>query len=700
MANFVLVLLASSFITAQAAELSATSHANPIRKVVTMLQNMAKKAEAEGKKQTELYDKFMCYCQTGRGDLEKSIADAKTKIPELESAIEASAGKKTQLEKDLDQHKADRAAAKTAMGEATAVRNKESASFKKEAAEDKAEAATLQKALTSLEGGLGAAFLQTKGAESLRKIVKNQDMDDGDRQTVLSFLSGAQGEAAPGTETIVGILKTMKEEMASGLAEAETAEKEAVATFDSLMGAKKKEVKAATRMTEEKLQRVGQLATEIETAKNELEDTSERLAEDSKMLSTLEKSCATKEEEFKKAQAVRQEELVALADTIKILNDDDALELFKKTLPGSSASFLQIPVSAQAVRNQALSFLQSARPRKHGSVQLDFIALALRGKKVGFDGVIKMIDELAGTLRAEQAADDKKKVYCGEEFDKSEDKKKSLERSISDTKSAIGKANEDIASLAEAIEKLTAGIKELDKSVAEATTQRKEENTEYTALMASDGTAKEVLKFAKNRLNKFYNPKLYKAPPKRELSEEDRITVNMGGTLAPTAAPGGIAGTGISFMQLESHHKKQDSNGVIKMIDLLIADLDKEMTEAEVSEKDSQADYEKAMKDAQAKRATDSKALAESQSEKADLEASLEELTAAKKSAKKELMATDKYISTLHSECDWLLQYFDVRKEARTGEIDAMVKAKAVLSGADYSFLQIGSSKARGFLEP
>jgi hypothetical protein len=282
---------------------------------------------------------------------------------------------------------------------------------------------------------------------------------------------------------------------------------------------------------------------------------------------------------------------------------------------------------------------------------LDFIALALRGKKVGFDGVIKMIDELAGTLRAEQAADDKKKVYCGEEFDKSEDKKKSLERSISDTKSAIGKANEDIASLAEAIEKLTAGIKELDKSVAEATTQRKEENTEYTALMASDGTAKEVLKFAKNRLNKFYNPKLYKAPPKRELSEEDRITVNMGGTLAPTAAPGGIAGTGISFMQLESHHKKQESNGVIKMIDLLIADLDKEMTEAEVSEKDSQADYEQAMKDAQAKRATDSKALAESQSEKADLEASLEELTAAKKSAKKELMATDKYISTLHSEC-------------------------------------------------
>merc|ERR1719345_501375 len=107
-----------------------------------------------------------------------------------------------------------------------------------------------------------------------------------------------------------------------------------------------------------------------------------------------------------------------------------------------------------------------------------------------------MVGELIGTLQEEQAADDKKKAYCAVEFDKSDDKKKSLTRRISDTKSATGKAKEDIASLAEALEKLSAGIKALDKSVAEATEQRKEEHAEYSSLMASDGTAKEVLKFA------------------------------------------------------------------------------------------------------------------------------------------------------------------------------------------------------------
>merc|ERR1712224_978672 len=112
--------------------------------------------------------------------------------------------------------------------------------------------------------------------------------------------------------------------------------------------------------------------------------------------------------------------------------------------------------------------------------------------------------------------------------------------------------------------------------------------------MAGNTAAQQLLEFAKNRLNKFYNPKLYKAPPKRELTEDQRITLNNGGTLAPTEAPGGIAGTGISALQnseapppppesIEAYSKKsEESGGVIAMIDLLIKDLDKEMTEAKI----------------------------------------------------------------------------------------------------------------------
>merc|ERR1719298_238468 len=182
----------------------------------------------------------------------------------------------------------------------------------------------------------------------------------------------------------------------------------------------------------------------------------------------------------------------------------------------------------------------------------------------------------------------------------------------------------------------------------------------------------------------------------------------MGGTLAPTAAPGGIAGTGIVALADVSEHarpppppeapgaykkKSGESGGVIAMIDLLVKDLDKEMTVAKAEEKDAQGDYEQMMKDSADKRAGDSKSLADKEKTLADLQASLNTSKDDKASAEKELMATKQYINSLHNECDWLLQYFDVRKEARTSEIDALGKAKAVLSGADFSFVQMKENK-------
>merc|ERR1719382_626347 len=155
--------------------------------------------------------------------------------------------------------------------------------------------------------------------------------------------------------------------------------------------------------------------------------------------------------------------------------------------------------------------------------------------------------------------------------------------------------------LTEEIAALSAGIEALDKSVTQATELRKSDNADYKQLMSDDSTAKELLLFAKNRLNKFYNPKLYKAPPKRQLSEEDRLVDNLGGDV-PTAAPGGIAGTGIGavFAQVSAHSQEEgapppppetfgaytkktgEGNGVIAMIDLLVKDLDKEMQEGRV----------------------------------------------------------------------------------------------------------------------
>jgi len=318
-------------------------------------------------------------------------------------------------------------------------------------------------------------------------------------------------------------------------------------------------------------------------------------------------------------------------------------------------------------------------------------------------------------LKKEQVDDDKKKAYCAKAFDEAEDEKKELSRSEDDMKKTIADEKETIASLTEEIEAISVGIKGLDKSVAQATENRKKENAAYLEELAANNAAVEIIGIAKNRMNKFYNPKLYKAPAKREMSESERITVNMGGTLAPTAAPGGIAGTGVtalneedsvSFVQISAHmHSKQDgapppppatfdaynkksgeSNGVIAMMDTLVTDLQKEIQEMKHDEKTAQQSYEEFMADSSAKRAADAKSLAEKEAAKADTAAKLQKHGEELKATVAELYANAKYTHNLHGECDWLVQNFDVRKSARAGEMDSLTKAKAVLSGADYSF--------------
>merc|ERR1719161_2093368 len=339
----------------------------------------------------------------------------------------------------------------------------------------------------------------------------------------------------------------MKDTMEKDLAELIAAEEEAAANFEDMMKAKAELIEACTKEIEEKLVRLGDNGVQLVNLKEDLDDTKKGLEEDKKFLADLEKNCETKKKEWVVRCKTRAEGLLALADTIRILNDDDALDLFKKTLP--SPSLLQVQVSSKAMRKRALAALKTANARGgEKDFRLELIAVALHGGKVSFEKVIKMIDDMVVLLGKEQVADDEKKAWCEAELDKAEDEEKQLNIAIEDLEKALESAKEQVATLGEEIEALVDGIKELDKSVAEATEQRKEEHEDYVTELAANNAAKDIIGIAKNRLNKFYNPKLYKAPPKRELTAEERISVNLGGTMAPTNAPGGIAGTGVTAM--------------------------------------------------------------------------------------------------------------------------------------------------------
>merc|ERR1719160_1443400 len=164
--------------------------------------------------------------------------------------------------------------------------------------------------------------------------------------------------------------------MVADLEQSTADETAAIAAFEELKAAKTKEINALQKAIESKMTRVGELAVKTAEMENELEDTKEDLEESKKFLADLDVNCANKKKEWAAYQKMQGEELLALADTIKVLNDDDALELFKKTLPGSSASLLQVKITSKAMAKSALEALKHARAGR-----VDLLEVALRGGK-------------------------------------------------------------------------------------------------------------------------------------------------------------------------------------------------------------------------------------------------------------------------------------------------------------------------------
>mmetsp|Transcript_13593 Transcript_13593/g.30947 ORF Transcript_13593/g.30947 Transcript_13593/m.30947 type:complete len:722 (-) Transcript_13593:30-2195(-) len=701
-ASTVLALLLLSLTGAYGAETTV----NPIRRVVKMLQAMSAKVEAEGEKEKELFDKYMCYCKTSSGTLQESISAGETKVPQLEAALKEAQSQKAQLEEHLKEHKAAREDAVAAVAEAEGLRGKEATEFSKEHEELTMNIDALTKAIAAISGGMQGSFLQTDAAKAVERLVVNSDtVDANEKDMIMAFLDTAVSQGyVPQSGQIVGMLKQIKDGMEKDLEDITTAEEAAKKNADALIAAKQKEIAAHTEAIESKTGRSGSTAVEIANLGHDLEDTSESLADDKQFLADMDKNCETKEKEWDEISKLRSEEKLAIAETIKILNDDDALELFKKTL--ASPSFVQVTSSMRLQRSEALAKLRQVRSmRDVKSSKLDFITLALSGKKMSFEKVIVLVDELVETLAKEQTDDDDKKAYCEKEFDSSEDQIKVLKQELKDASMDIEEATEKITTLTAELKALSDSIAALDKEVAEATETRKEEHDTFTELMSSDSAAKELLGIAKNRLNKFYNPKLYVPPPKRELSEDEAIGASFGVAPPPTAPPGGIAGTGVlALVQLHSQDsvapppppesfapyakKAGMNNGILKMIDMLVADLDKEMQTAQVDEKDAQADYEVYMEDAAAKRAASSKTMTDKESAKADAEGDLQSGKETEAAKTKDMQSEEEYLSSMHADCDWLIKHFDARKTARAAEVDALKNAKAVLSGADYSLVQ------------
>merc|ERR1719160_1252677 len=666
--------------------------ANPIRKIVTLLQNMQKEIEAEGAKEKELFDKFMCFCQGNNGDLTKKGADAKAAIEDLTAKLKSEEAEKVQIGQDLIAHKSDREGATADIEEATVLRNKEEAAYSAEKADSETNIAAMAKAIPALEKGMGgAALLQMPSGNRLKKIVESYpNMDSSDRRQALAFLEDSS-ESMGASDQIVGILKAMKDDMEAELKDAIAEEEKAIAGYGDLKASKEKEIEMATEAIETKMARSGELAVSVVQTKDALEDEKEEMAETQKFLATLESEWATKEKEWAERSATRSQEIAAISEAIGILNDDDALDVFKKTMPSSfiqqTGSFLQ-KLDTKASRTRKAQAILAGLQNKSTNLKLFLYTMNAKLKQKsagGFDDVMKMIDDMVVLLGKNAADDEKQKAYCEDELEKAADEESATKTKLGQVDATLAELTDKIGTLMEEISALTAGIAALDKSVADATEMRKEEHAEYVESMQMNEAAMGLVKKAQQRMQKFYNPTLYKAPPKTENTMEEKIIIagtfaQVRSHVAPPPAPEMPSGP------LQKNAKSAGVIGMMAMMDTIISDLGSDMKEMEYAEKTAQKDYAELMSESQTSRAADAKSLTGKTSTKAEVESTLMTTKEVRSATSTDLKQIASVIGDLHAACDFIMENFDLRKEARTSEIEGLKNAKAVLSGASFSF--------------
>jgi len=601
--------------------------------------------------------------------------------PSLASKAEEEKAEKAGLEGDLAKHETDRTAATDDLAKATAIRGKEASDYEADIADQKTNYESISGAIPALEGSMASSFLQSPAnKKQLRRALEmSQSISGYEKKTMTAFLDAKDDSASPGSDQIVGILKAMKDEMESTIKSTEAAEEEAVKGYAELKAAKDKEIELASEAIEVKTKRVGELAVSIVQAEDGAEDAAKEKANADKTLATLGEQCKTKSAEYAASSKTRAEEVSAISEAISILNDDDALDVFKKAGASSlvqltkrpQTGFLQTakePQKLQKAQDIVASLLK--RHKSHGLAFLSYTMDRSASKgAVDFGAITKMIDNMVEVLTAEQADDTKHKTWCTSELASSADESTANTEKIASLESAMAEAADEIATLGEDVAAHTASIATLDKDVATATEQRKEEHAEYLETVQLTEAAISLIGKAKNRLQKFYNPALYVAD-----------------TTPPPAADDAIIAK-LAFVQTNFEYKesKEKSSGVMALMDMLTGELKQSLGEAEHTEKTAQGDYTELMTESQESRAADAKSVTDKSAAKADLESKLVALKENTKLTMEEAQNIAAYIADLHGSCDFILDNFALREDARTAEIEGLKNAKAVLAGASYS---------------
>jgi 6-pyruvoyl-tetrahydropterin synthase len=251
-----------------------------VGKVVKLLTDMQTQLMDDKKADEEMYEKLSCWCKVNGDGKGTAVEIATAKVADLNSRISSLTAKSSELEEAIKQVESEVAANSQALDTATSMRDEGLQKFRDDEKDMLVNVMSLKNALVVLEKNLDTSFLQMSAdlKKKVRNVVNNAKADEilqqilnpSDRNTLTAFMQGKLSTGSPQGGEIMGILKQMKTEMESNLADMQADEKKAVTEFAGLKEAKTSEIAAGEEMAKEKTALLGKTKVQLAEAKEDL----------------------------------------------------------------------------------------------------------------------------------------------------------------------------------------------------------------------------------------------------------------------------------------------------------------------------------------------------------------------------------------------------------------------------------------------
>jgi len=380
---------------------------------------------------------------------------------------------------------------------------------------------------------------------------------------------------------------------------------------------------------------------------------------------------------------LRAAEIASIQQAIGVLRSDDARDTFKKSY--DSQSFVQLDGHHHHHhhhhhdhrRSHALSMI-----RKIAKISKDSRVLALATQLADkkeepteideenpFTEVVSAIDGMISDLGLEEASDLETKENCEKERMDTTNSAKKNSKLIDTNTETIDRHSAEIDASNKTIKEIEAEVSELEEQKTQAQNQRADENTEFLAAKADDEKAVELVGNAITALKSFYEREDLKFVQVRRVTQPF-VESGEAPTPPPSTFEGGYGGS------------QGESAGIIGILELISADITKDITKADTDEGDAVTAHGKFEEDLDA----DILAL---NNLKSDTNTAMSDSMEAKgleetdKNTNGESLTADlSYLKKLAPGCDFMAVNFNTRMTNRQAEVDGLNKAKAILNGA------------------